>query len=68
MSTIGAIIMGILLITGIMLAGGNYKSLGISQNVWIGVNVSLFISLVAYEIHYRFTGKNRQTDDTENIE
>ncbi|HNX59602.1 MAG TPA: hypothetical protein PKK43_10925 [Spirochaetota bacterium] len=66
MSPIGGILMGILLITGIILAGGNYSSIGISKNVWIGVNIAILVALIAYEIVHRIKEKN--TPETENTD
>ena len=63
MSPIGGILMGILLITGIILAGENYSSMGISKNAWIGVNIAILVVLIAYEIYHRLNKKNDPETD-----
>jgi hypothetical protein len=61
MSPIGAVILSILLITGIMLAGNSYESAGISENGWIGVNIVLLAALIIYEIRHKIT--SHKTDE-----
>jgi uncharacterized membrane protein len=63
MSPVGAVIMSILLITGIMLAGNSYENVGISQNGWIGVNIFLLIALIAHEIWHKIKSRNKTEDE-----
>jgi uncharacterized membrane protein len=63
MSPVGAVILSILLITGIMLAGNSYENVGISQNGWIGVNIFLLLALIVHEIWYKI--KSRKNDENE---
>lgn len=53
MSPIGAVIFGVLLITGMMLAAGNYTKLGFSTRTWILVNAAIFAVFVLYEIIHK---------------
>jgi flagellar motor component MotA len=63
MSPIGAIIFGILIITGMMLAAGNYTKLGFSTNAWIAVNAALFAALVVWEIIHKIRSTRQKNEE-----
>jgi hypothetical protein len=68
MSPIGAIILGILLITGMMFAAGNYKDIGFSTNTWVAVNIIFFAVLIIHEIAHKVRTKNKITEEDKNEE
>lgn len=64
MSPIGAVILSILLLSGIMFIGDNYTAIGLSRNVWIGVMGILSLTLVVYEIYHKIMKKKSPDSET----
>lgn len=57
MNPVSGAILSVLMITGIMTFGKSYEKIGVSANIWYGLDVVLFVLLVAHEIRVYIKGK-----------